>query len=177
MPRIHPYMLLAACVLVCAPALRAQCLPAVCSLSISVQSDASGLALGGSGSSAATMSFGSMQAFGGSVPSGVTKAVGTSNWTISTPFDVKVGCTNLLTLLPCTIITSPTYNLTAQLQSSDTTNTWKIASLTLSSTTPVTLTSGGTYSVVTAFTFALTIPFTEASGTISNTVNFVAVAN
>ncbi len=160
-----------------APLAVGQCLPVVCSLTFTLQSDPSGLTLGGSGTAAATMAFGSMQAFGGTVPTGVTKSVSTSSWTVSTPFDVKVTCTNLLTLLPCTIIVSPSYILLAQLQSADAINTWKIGSSTLSSSTPTTLTSTGVFSSVVAYTFGLTIPFTEATGTISNTVNFVAIAN
>jgi len=176
MPRVTRYLTLAAAMLF-APAARAQCLPAVCALAVTIQSDASGIALGGSGSSAATMAFGTMQAYGGTVPTGVTRTVGATNWTISTPFDIKVSCTNLLNLLPCTLIISPTYTLTAQLQSADGTNTWKIGSSTLSSATPLTLATAGTYGNVVPYTFALTIPFTEAAGTISNTINFVAVSN
>src|SRR6266849_10633251 len=70
---------------------------------------------GGSGTNSASMSFGSMQAFGGTVPSGVTKTTTGSSWTISTPFDVKVTCTNLT--LPCNLAISTSYVLTAQLQS------------------------------------------------------------
>jgi len=155
----------------------AQCVPAVCALAISVQSDASGLALGGSGTAAASMSFGTMRAFGGTVPSGVTRTVTGSTWTISTPFDVQVTCSNLLTLLPCTLLLSPTFTLTAQLQSSDVTNTWKINSLALNSSTATTLVSAGSYGVASSYTFALTIPFAESPGIVSNTINFVAVAN
>jgi hypothetical protein len=154
-----------------------QCIPTLCSLTISIQSDAAGIMLGGSGTSAASMSFGTMQAYGGTTPSGVTKSVGTTNWTISTPFDIKVTCTNLLNFLPCTIVLTPTYNLTAQLQTSDSVNTWKIGGSALSSSSAVTITSGGTYGSVVAYSFALTIPFSEASGTISNTVNFTAISN
>jgi hypothetical protein len=159
------------------PAAMGQCIPVLCALTISIQTDASGIMLGGSGTSAATMSFGTMQAYGGSTPSGVTKGVGTTNWTISTPLDVKVTCTNLLNLLPCTILLTPTYNLIAQLQTNDAVNTWKIGGSTLSGSTPVTITANGTYGSVVAYTFALTIPFTEAATTISNTINFLAISN
>src|SRR5580693_7197330 len=53
-------------------------------LTLTFNTDPSGIALGGSGTSAATMSFGSVQAYGGTVPGGVTKSVnGTTNWTLS----------------------------------------------------------------------------------------------
>jgi hypothetical protein len=169
--------MVAALALLAAPRASSQCLPILCALTLTLQSDASGLTLGGSGTNSTTMSFGSMRAFGGTVPSGVTKTVGTTTWMISTPFDVKVTCSNLLTLLPCTLLLSPTYSLTAQLQSADATNTWKIGGSTLSSSSASTLTNNGTYGAVTAYTFALTIPFSEASGAISNHINFLSVAN
>jgi hypothetical protein len=170
-------LILAGLAAVIVPCASAQCLPAACSLTLTLQSDASGIVLGGSGTSSASMSFGTMQAFSGSVPSGVTKSVGSSNWKISTPFDVKVTCENLTTLLPCTLVMSASYTLTAQLQSSDSTNTWQVGSSTLSSSSASTLTASGTYSQATAYSFALTIPFVEPSGTISNSINFVATAN
>lgn len=157
------------------PGASGQCLPVVCSLSFTLQSDASGLALGGSGTNSASMSFGSMQAFGGTVPSGVTKTTTGSSWTISTPFDVKVTCTNLT--LPCNLAISTSYVLTAQLQSADATNTWKVGGLTLTNVSPSILTSSASYGQVTAYIFALTVPFTESPGTISNHVNLVAIAN
>jgi hypothetical protein len=83
----------------------------------------------------------------------------------------------LLTLLPCTLLTSSNYTLTAQLQSTDNINTWKIGSSTLTSASPLTLTGTGTYNAVTAYTLSLMIPFSESAGTISNTVNFVIIAN
>ena len=160
-----------------APHAFAQCLPAVCGLTVSIRTNASGISLGGSGTNSASMSFGSVSAFGGSVPAGVTKNTTATDWTISTPFDIRVDCTNLLTLLSCTLITTPTYTLTAQLQSADATDTWKIGSLTLSNVSASTLTAAGTYGQFTAYTFALTIPFTKSPGMISNTINFVAISN
>ena len=44
------------------------------------------------------------------------------------------------------------------------------------SASAATLTSTGSYGN-TAYTFNLTIPFTESAGAISNTINFVATAN
>jgi len=138
------------------------------SISFVIQSDASGLALTNSGTSAVTASFGTMSAYGGTVPTGVTRTVnGTTNWKISTPFDAVIAVANQ---------TSSNYTLTAQLASSDSTNTWQIGATTITSASAATLTSTGTYGT-TVFTFSLTIPFTEAAGAISNTINFVATAN
>src|SRR5690349_12812732 len=61
----------------------------VASVSLTFSSDGAGIALGSSGTSAATVAFGSVQAYGGSVPSGVTRTVsGSTNWSLSTPIDV-----------------------------------------------------------------------------------------
>jgi hypothetical protein len=171
------WVLLASALLAFAPRGESQCLPAVCALTLTLQSDASGISLGGSGSSSTTISFGTLGAFTGSLPSGVTRSRTSTTWTLSTPFDVNVTCTNLLNLLPCTLIVTPTFTLTAQLQTSDLTDTWSVGGLTLSSASASTLTSAGTYGAVTPYTLALTIPFTKSTGAISNTINFVAISN
>ncbi|MFY9559842.1 MAG: hypothetical protein WAQ52_06385 [Terriglobales bacterium] len=138
------------------------------SMSVIFSTDASGITLGGSGTSAATIPFGSVQAYGGSVPGGVTKTVNApTNWTLSTPFDVTVQVANQ---------TSANYTLTAQLQAVDGTNTWKLGATTITGGSAATLTSTGTYGL-TPYTLNLTIPFSEAAGAISNTLNFVATAN
>jgi hypothetical protein len=129
--------------------------------------DAAGITLGGSGTSAATIAFGSVQAYGGSVPTHVTKTVnGTTNWSLATPFDVVVEVANQ---------TSSNYTLTAALQTTDATNTWALGATTLT-TTAQSLTATGAYGS-TAYTLTLTIPFSAAAGAISNTINFTATAN
>jgi hypothetical protein len=71
------------------------------SVSLTFVSDPAGITLGGTGTSAATIAFGTVQAYGGTVPANVTKTVnGTTNWTLSTPFDVVVQVANQV---------SPTY--------------------------------------------------------------------
>ena len=137
------------------------------SVSLTFVTDGAGIALGGSGTSAATIAFGSVQAYGGSVPANVTKTVnGTTNWSLATPFDVVVQVANQ---------TSTNYTLLGSIQTTDATNSWFLGATTLS-TTPATLTSTGAYGS-TAYTFKLTIPFSAAAGAISNTVNFTATAN
>jgi hypothetical protein len=138
------------------------------SISLTFVSDPSGIALSGSGTSAAAMSFGTIQAFGGTVPSGVTKSVGANSWALSTSIDITVqkGALDLL---------SPSYTLTASLQTSDLTNTWKFNAVTLS-TTAATITSAGAYGT-TANSFSLTVPFSASAGAISNTINFTVTAN
>jgi hypothetical protein len=139
----------------------------VSSVSLTFVTDGSGITLGNSGTSAATIAFGSVQAYGGSVPGGVTKTVnGSTNWSLSTPFDVSVDVANQ---------SSSNYTLTAALASTDSTNTWQLGATTLS-TTAQTLTATGAYGS-TPYTLKLTIPFSEAAAAISNTINFTATAN
>ncbi len=139
----------------------------VASISLTFVTDGAGITLGGTGTAAATIAFGSVQAYGGSVPVGVTKVVtAPTNWSLSTPFDVIVEVANQ---------TSANYTLTAAIASADATNTWSLGATNLT-TTPATLTSTGAYGN-TPYTFKLTIPFSEAAGAISNTINFNATAN
>jgi hypothetical protein len=139
----------------------------VASVSLTFVTDGAGITLVNSGTAAATINFGSVQAYGGSVPAGVTKQInGTTSWSLSTPIDVVVQVANQ---------TSSDYTLTAALQTSDGTNVWQFGSTSLT-TSAATLTSSGSYGS-TAFTFTLTIPFSETAGSISNTVNFTATAN
>jgi hypothetical protein len=140
------------------------------SLTLTFNTDPSGIALGGSGTSAATMSFGSVQAYGGTVPGGVTKSVnGTTNWTLSTPIDVRVTKTGLGT--------SVNYTMTAQLQGSGLTYTWKLGPATLTSASPAMVTAAGVYGSNAAYTFSLTIPFSAAAGTVNNTLDIIVTAN
>jgi hypothetical protein len=138
------------------------------SVSLTFVTDPNGIALGGAGTSAATVAFGSVQAYGGVVPTNVTKTVnGTTNWKLSTPFDVVVQVANQ---------GSATYTLTAQLNTADAVNTWQIGATTITSASAASLTALGAYGT-TQYTLNLTVPFSEAAGAISNTLNFVATAN
>ena len=134
--------------------------------------DPAGIALSGSGTAATSANFGTVAAFGGTVPSGVTKTAGASSFTLNTTIDINVskGLLDILDLL------SSSYTLTAKLQAADAQNIWKWNSITLS-TTATTITSGGTYTSTTPYTFSLTVPFSAAAGTISNTIQMTAVAN
>jgi hypothetical protein len=141
-------------------------------LVMTIDTDPSGILLSGSGTAAASAGFGSLQAFGGTVPSGVTKTVGASSWTLSTTIDVKVSKGTL----DVADILSTSYTLSAELESADSTNIWRWNSMTLS-TSSATITSSGTYNSTPSYTFSLTIPFSESAHTISNTIQMTAVAN
>jgi|SRR5690349_2486857 hypothetical protein len=138
------------------------------SINMVFNSDASGVALTGAGTNAATLAFGNVSAYG-ALPAGVTRpAVGATNFTVASAFDVLVSASNS---------SSGNYTLTAKLNAADATNTWTISgSGNLNSVQ--TLTSAGSYGNNNPFSLALTIPFATASGTnISNVVNFTATAN
>jgi len=140
------------------------------SLTLTFSSDPSGISLGGSGTSSSTMAFGSVHAYGGVVPAGVTKSVnGTTSWTLSTPIDVLVTKTGLGN--------SANYTMTAQLQTSGLTYTWALGPATLTSAFPATVTAGGVYGSTTPYTFSLTIPFSASAGTVSNTLDIIVTAN
>jgi hypothetical protein len=144
------------------------------SISLSFASDASGLALSsGSGTGTATMALGHIAAYGYTAPNGVTQAVNgaagnATAFSVSTPFDVLVMEANT---------TSTSYTLTAALNSSDTANIWSVGGVTVTSGTPATITSEGTYDHAASYALLISIPFTNTTGTINNAINFVATAN
>jgi len=141
------------------------------SINLVFNSDPSGVTLSsGAGTNAATLAFGNVAAFG-AIGANITRSVvaGTS-FTISTPVDVLVTKANS---------SSANYTLKAQLGTADPNNNiWAVAGNTITSTSATPITATGTYGSNTPETIAITIPFTEASGTaISNTINFTATSN
>src|ERR1700674_2515585 len=88
------------------------------SINLTFVTDASGLAVTGTGTSTASLPFGTVSMYSGTVPTNVTKTVnGTTSFDLSTPFDVRVDLANSA---------STTYTLTATLATSDAVNTWSI---------------------------------------------------
>jgi len=140
------------------------------SINLVFNSDAAGVPLSsGAGTNAATIAFGNVAAFG-AIGANITRTVvaGTS-FTVSTPVDVLVTKANS---------SSANYTLKAQLGAADATNTWAVAGNTITSAATSTITATGTYGSNASESIAITIPFTEASGTaISNTINFTATSN
>jgi len=140
------------------------------SINLTFVTDASGVALTGSGTNAATLDFGTVSLYS-APPAHVTETVqGTTSFTLSTPFDISVTKSN---------VTSANYSLSAVLTTVDSNNAWTIDSLALptSPTAPVSLTVAGVYATNALHTLALVIPDSEGSGTITNTVDFLATAN
>jgi len=129
--------------------------------------DATGIALGGSGTSAASIALGTVQAFGGTTPTNVTNTTLANAFRLDTAFDINVQVAN---------VTSTSYNLTAQLGAADG-NTWQIGGVGVTAAAASPILASGTYATDTRLAFALTIPFAAPAGSISNTISFVASPN
>jgi hypothetical protein len=137
------------------------------SIGLTFENDAAGVAMAGAGTNAATMALGSISAYEAISTPGVTRTVSASDFTVSSPFGVKVVKANT---------SSANYTLAAALGSADATNTWKINATTLSTSNQ---NLGATYSYGSpvAHTMYLTVPFTASTGAISKVLNFTATAN
>ena len=140
------------------------------SINLTFVTDASGLAVTGSTTSTASLPFGSVQMYGGSVPANVTKTVtGTTSFSLATPFDVRVDLANSA---------SATFILTALLATADATNVWSIGATNISASGPASnLTSTGAYATAVPYTLKITVPATEVAGLITNSIGFTAVGN
>ncbi|MBV9669346.1 MAG: hypothetical protein JOZ43_00190 [Acidobacteriales bacterium] len=138
------------------------------SISMVFNTDPSGITLTGAGTNAATMAFGNVSAYG-ALGAGISRVVGATNFTVSSPFDVNVAKTNVV---------SANYTLKAQLSTADPNNTWAVGGTTVTSGAAATLTTTGAYASNNSMALALTIPFSTANNTsISNSVAFTATAN
>jgi hypothetical protein len=137
------------------------------SINLTFVKDASGIALTGAGTSTASLDFGSVSMFGGSVPTGVTKTVhGTTSFDLSTPFDVRVDLANSA---------SATYTLTATLATADNVNVWSIGATDISSAAGFALTATGEYGTALPYALKVNVPASAAAGAISNSIGFTAV--
>jgi len=138
-------------------------------------SDPSGVALGSTGSSAATLNYGVISAASTLSP-GVTRvAVTGTNFTVRTVFDVKVTLAGT---------TSPNYTLTTRLAAAAPTGiSYKLDAVTLT-TTSQTITATGSYNTDVPHNLDLVV-LTAAPGAggpatgtaLSTTLNFIATAN
>lgn len=137
------------------------------SIALTFENDAAGVALTGAGTNAATMALGAISAYNTVSTPGVTRTVSASDFTVSSPFAVKVDQANS---------SSASYSLDAALGSADASNTWRVNATTLS-TTNQNLGGAYAYGSAVAHTMYLTVPFTASTGAISKVVNFTATAN
>lgn len=138
--------------------------------------DPSGVTLGNSGTSAATLNFGTVSAFGplSLAPSVTRTAVTAASYTVRTFFDVQVVLGG----------NSPSYTLAAQLAAAAPTGfTYAVDAVTLT-TAAQNLTTNGTYNTDVQHSLNLTIS-TAAPGAggpavgtpLTTTINFTATAN
>ena len=130
--------------------------------------DASGVTLGNSGTSAATLNFGKVAKYMPTPPAGVTLALAPTNFTVSTPFDVFVDVGG---------VTSLSYSLQANLQSAPGVYTYKIDAVTLTTSAATIVAADPNYRTNVQHTMSLTIPDTAPAGVVGNTVNFTVTAN
>jgi hypothetical protein len=137
--------------------------------------DAGGVALGASGTSAASANFGTVSAFG-PLSAGVTRpSVGPVTFTVQTIFDVNVIEGGL---------TSANYTLTANLAAAAPTGiSYKIDAVSLT-TTAQTIQTNGAYNADTAHNLGLVVSMSApgaggpaVGSPISATINFTATAN
>jgi len=143
-------------------------------LQMVLYTDPSGVSLGNSGTSSASLGFGNVSAYG-TLNANVTRTIGTSTFTVSTPFDVNVQVSG---------VSSGNYTLTASLASAAPTGvTLQIDSVTLT-TSSQSVQTNGSYGNNVSHTFSAVVSTAgsgsggPATGTqLTSTVNFVATAN
>jgi hypothetical protein len=136
------------------------------SINLTFVTDASGLAVTGTGTSTASLPLGNVSMYSGTVPANVTKTIGATSFSLSTPFDVRVDLANSA---------STTYTLTATLAAADSINTWWLGAIDISAAAPHALTAAGVFGTAVPYTFKLTVPASATAGLVSNTINFTAV--
>ena len=126
----------------------------------------------GDGSSVAGASLSTVSMYGtaNGLIAGVnfTKTQQSDGFTLTGTFNVEVDAAN--------VGESSGYTLTAQLQSSDPAQ-WSLNGNTVTNSSPLTVTSSGTYGVQTPTSLALKFPASIASGEVGNVINFSATAN
>ena len=136
------------------------------SINLTFVTDANGMAVTGTATSTASLPFGNVSMYSGSLPANVTKTIGATSFDLSTPFDVRVDLANSA---------STTYTLTATLAAVDATNKWFLGAIDMSAAAPHALTAAGEFGTSVPYTLKLTVPASATAGSISNTINFSAV--
>jgi len=129
----------------------------------------SGFAVTGTGTATASLPFGTVQMYGGTVPTNVTRTLNTTvSFKLSTPINVEVDLANQV---------STDYSLLGTLNSADAVNSWTFNAIAVTATGTTPQIATGTYGSAAPYVLAVTIPASNTSGTLSNSVNFTATAN
>lgn len=140
-----------------------------------LNSNANGIALGNSGTSAATMDFGTVADYNSSLTTGVSESSGKTSFSVSSPVDLDIEMSGL---------SSTSYTLTAALAANAPTGMTIEMNNTALTTTAQTITSTGSYFTDTSHTVKLVIS-TAASGSggpatgtqLTSTIDLTATAN
>lgn len=136
-------------------------------ITIVFNSDASGVALGGAGTAAATLNFGTVAMYMAPPPGvGLTRTA--TDFTVSSPFDTYVTIGG---------VASASYSLRATLQSVPGVYSFKFDGIVLSTTSTIVVAADPNYGTNVPHTLSLTVPKTAPAGVVTNTVNFVVTAN
>ena len=140
------------------------------SISLVIDKAPAGPALAnGAGTSSATLTLNGVSAYGAPL-AGTTVSLGTSDFTVTAPFAVKVALWNSA---------SANYNVAAQLTSAPPAGwAWAIGTFPISNGSTTTVATNQGYGTDQVLNLGITIPQTAAAGPqISNTINLTATAN
>lgn len=136
-------------------------------IALTFESNAGGVTLGGTGTSAATLDFGTIARVG-LLLTGVTRTFTGTDFTVGTPFDVRVDLSGGGTA---------SFNLSASLSANPGVYGYTWDTFALSTTAATVVTNDPNYNVNRTHTLYLTVPFTAAPGAVGNTINVTATAN
>src|SRR5271155_42647 len=128
-----------------------------------------GFAVTGTGTATASLPFGNVQMYGGTVPTNVVRTLtGTTSFTLTTPVNVEVDLANS---------TSADFGVLVTLTSADAVNSWKFNAIAVTDTGIVPQITAATYGTATPYNLAVTIPASNTSGSLANSLIFTATAN
>jgi hypothetical protein len=139
----------------------------VSSISLTIDS-AGGGSQSGMGTTAATTALGSISKFG-ALPTNFTRAVTSTDWTLSSTVGVTVTKANSI---------STAYTLNAKLSTAPTAGVvWKVNAITLNATTAQPLTAAGVWGSTPTYAWDLVIADSVATATpLANTIMFDAIS-
>jgi hypothetical protein len=128
-----------------------------------------GFAVTGTGTGTASLPFGNVQMYGGTVPTNVVRTLtGKTAFTLTTPVNVEVDLANS---------SSATFGVLVNLGTADSVNTWTFNAIAVTDAGIIPQVTLASYQTATPYALAVTIPASNTSGTLSNTLNFTATAN
>lgn len=138
------------------------------SISLTVETGTVGPTLTGAGTSAASTDLGTTFSKYGTTPSGWTKTLQASTWTLTSDFGVQVVKANSA---------SADYTLAANLSTDPGTVGWNAGGLPFVAVAPHNLTTAGTYAATANYAWSIVIPDSLVTPDLANTINFLATAN